>query len=464
MSEYVAYLAVANSKGIVYLTRVSREFQSIDSIQINSRSLYHDPTNQSTITAMQWSESPHQPESLALVFTRLGEIILCQISTSGILSSTVSCELPRPDPRLDWAGITNWAPCTGLSTIPILEQTSIIITLFNGLVYVFDYNHTNHHFVCDRFRSFQLSSDLRFRFRKLVGSAVTKQEVMSVYGSGCDPADELMELLETPKPCYQIAPLKSLLPALFSLEIPNQRLLELLEVDHYLDPKRDDSIGLENKSIQHDLFQNRLMDGLRIKLNLCRFLIDRFQLNLTIHSSDLNDEISGQIVDCYVKIKRRIYCEVIRMIDRFLEGLNPDSLSEFETKMKRRYRLASLVIGNRPEPTLVQLLAPEVPSHRLLDSDRLEGMSLEGEGGMMMMEEECPACERGIGFENLSLGVCERGHVWDRCLISFEVLNDCQLRICEGCDRKVKVRLGDRIEGLVKDRGCLYCGNRWKMN
>lgn len=73
--------------------------------------------------------------------------------------------------------------------------------------------------------------------------------------------------------------------------------------------------------------------------------------------------------------------------------------------MLKRYQHASQSIKEALEPTIPQLLSPDVPSHRLCDSDRLSS-------GLVDDDEKCPACDGSIGFDNLSIAICEVGHVW----------------------------------------------------
>ncbi|KAI9599651.1 hypothetical protein KEM48_008865 [Puccinia striiformis f. sp. tritici PST-130] len=213
--QLTAYLAVANSKGVVYLLKIYRPFERptkpllpTSHIKIETVGVYQDPLNQSSITYLKWLPSIGNTSS-GLVFSRLGEIVLlplpstadCQSSAS-LLDCAQAIQLPvlhSYDDRLCWADCNSWASCSEISTIPtgIPGHTSIIAMLSNGLIFVIKERidtsdpSASNSVEIDLEHSIQLSLDFRGKFRMIGFSAhpppnnvaITKLNVMSVFGS-----------------------------------------------------------------------------------------------------------------------------------------------------------------------------------------------------------------------------------------------------------------------------------------
>ncbi|KAG0144959.1 hypothetical protein CROQUDRAFT_723694 [Cronartium quercuum f. sp. fusiforme G11] len=441
-SDSQAFLALANSRGQVHVLRVVRVEQA--QLRIERELVFCDLNNSAVITNMKWIESEDEP---VLVFTRLGELLACSVSP-GSVPHVIA--IPPPDPRLDWAGAsTSWAPCTDLSIVP--RTKDIVLSMHNGLLYSATYSTSG--LSIDITRSYELSADMRAKLRRLAGRAVTKQDAMKIYGSKLvgsrgllswvfeidepnyfrykpenrqsvifalapisgfkrDPVGEVEWLLKEPVSCSRLAPVARLLPVLLDLEKESaetaKRMIELLTVD-----------GAQAPSL----------DSLRLRVTLSRFL--------------LRQSSSAALVDAHVKLSRLIAHAVVQTLSQTFRPT-----TDFATTA--RYAHASLTIPQPLEATIPQLLAPEVASHRLTDADRL-ATSLEG------FLDPCPACQVPIPFDNLRLGICGAGHVWDRCAVTFEILACGKVKTCEGCGRKAGVSTE------TWGRSCAYCGCRWRM-
>lgn len=132
--------------------------------------------------------------------------------------------------------------------------------------------------------------------------------------------------------------------------------------------------------------------------------------------------------------------------------------------MLKRYQFASHVIDRFPEPTLEQLLEPGRIDHKLLDQDRLLTVlerSDEAEDssplglGIDPPIESCPACLGPISFESLRFAICQLGHVWDRCSVTFQILSTTKLRVCTGCSRKsMRLLVGKPNDPLYEPQTC----------
>ncbi|MBW0496298.1 hypothetical protein O181_036013 [Austropuccinia psidii MF-1] len=325
----------------------------------------------------------------------------------------------------------------------------------------------------------------------------------------------LTGLLERPCPCIRTSPTMKLfnifhaLHALFSnpesyrslidLIVPYlNKLIHLLEVESLQDSAPSNNIisvaelmqiteqlaphsisGLIGErspsstlssSLIGELFDNEYLDRLRLKSNMCRFLLNKVdKVNFK--------EVRSELISIQVNISRLIHSEILRIITRFFHN-HQSRLSDDEKEVSERYHYATRVINQYPEPTLEQLLEPDEVDHKLLDQDRLQNTYL----GQSI--ESCPACQQQVTFDDLRLGVCELGHVWDRCSVTFQILATIKLRVCVGCGRKAlrsshqtedSKTLENNHEGnatknfmieilLNCARCCLHCGCRWKYS
>jgi len=83
------------------------------------------------------------------------------------------------------------------------------------------------------------------------------------------------------------------------------------------------------------------------------------------------------------------------------------------------------------------------------------------------LHNSCHICTAGVKFEDHSSAVCANGHVWERCSVTFELLQ--MPRTCVGCLRKVVLTVSGAEIGasswlgdvLAAALGCLYCGGQF---
>ncbi|WVQ82341.1 hypothetical protein IAT38_004469 [Cryptococcus sp. DSM 104549] len=63
--------------------------------------------------------------------------------------------------------------------------------------------------------------------------------------------------------------------------------------------------------------------------------------------------------------------------------------------------------------------------------EELEASGASGENGLagLSADEECPACSAGVGED----GKCEKGHEWERCVITHTLIVDIDYRVCSTC-------------------------------
>ncbi|PLW34654.1 hypothetical protein PCASD_11974 [Puccinia coronata f. sp. avenae] len=227
--------------------------------------------------------------------------------------------------------------------------------------------------------------------------------------------------------------------------------------DHQSDPDGhgcNTSLALKSQLISQ-IFYNHDIDELRLKINLCNFLlirIDKAQFTA----------LRTRLVELKVALSRAIHRIVLQTIAQFFSS-HQFRLSDHEKPVFNKYQCATRVIDRFPEPTIEQLLEPDQIDHKLLDQDRLcsatndslgNATSSISVGGEATEVEQCPACLQSVCFDSLRFAICRVGHVWDRCSVTFQILSTIKVRICTGCGRKSMVRGGgdERAKTIGPDR------------
>ncbi|CAH7673690.1 hypothetical protein BY996DRAFT_4619978 [Phakopsora pachyrhizi] len=230
-----AFLALANSKGLIYVLKVKRNFVrsifgALPIVQINVElhGIYHDESSKSAVTGLTWLKGSEKSD-LSLILVRLGELVAFKVKNDSefdknfglenyFLSAQVLKlpELQTFDQKLSWAECTSLAPCSGISVIPDQHDnsTNIILTLSSGLIYNIkhsEYKQSNHSVLITDNSSFlevdldlsiKYSLDFRRKFYKICKSLpinqahknkVSRQTVMKIFGSSVNSNDRFLK-------------------------------------------------------------------------------------------------------------------------------------------------------------------------------------------------------------------------------------------------------------------------------
>ncbi|KAI7941752.1 hypothetical protein MJO29_013826 [Puccinia striiformis f. sp. tritici] len=268
--------------------------------------------------------------------------------------------------------------------------------------------------------------------------------------------------------------------------------------DHHQSDKdpSEEKISLRMKSqlIQH-IFHNLNLDQLRLRINLCSFLLSRIDKHQF-------PALRTRLVENKVSLSRLIHRQVLQTIVQFLVH-HESPISDDEKAVYKRYQFASKGIDRYPEPTIEQLLEPDQIDHKLLDQDRLSISSDDPLSNPTLVTstlpddhlEHCPACSQSVCFDSLRFAICRVGHVWDRCSVTFQILSTIKVRICTGCGRKSKSITSSEEENKKKNQEerqevegpsqseeerlqslsivqvlldssvcCWHCGGRWRLS
>ncbi|GAA5905990.1 uncharacterized protein JCM6883_002515 [Sporobolomyces salmoneus] len=167
------------------------------------------------------------------------------------------------------------------------------------------------------------------------------------------------------------------------------------------------------------------------------------------------------------RLKTTIERELIRgVIGKFAKILSrTQGLSEIEKQYLTRLLLASSALPPPPPSNDAEFDEP------LQDPEALTTI-------FETSSSPCPACSAFIPFGNVRTGTClERGHVWERCSITLEVIRKVDVRTCSECHRKALSSV--TMSGIGQGRGeseemvervnemlgavgcCAYCSGRW---
>lgn len=77
--------------------------------------------------------------------------------------------------------------------------------------------------------------------------------------------------------------------------------------------------------------------------------------------------------------------------------------------------------------------------------------------------ETCPACDAPMPPTLAATASCPVGHVFDRCVVTYAVMDGVRTWTCVGCARQAYVPACEEIsKWLPAMTGCLACGNRWR--
>jgi len=217
--------------------------------------------------------------------------------------------------------------------------------------------------------------------------------------------------------------------------------LSQLCYDEGSDPNRDgsESFSALKSQLIRQIFYNDKIDHLRLKLNLCNFLLNRIDQGQFA-------TLRARLIELKVALSRIIHSLVLKTIAQLFPSHQYQPSAD-ERQVFNRYQYATRVIDRFPEPTIEQLLEPDQVDHKLLDQDRLSTApdSSLGNGTTAIPmggedPEQCPACLQSVCFDSLRFAICRVGHVWDRCSVTFAILSTIKVRICTGCGRKSIMR------------------------
>lgn len=76
--------------------------------------------------------------------------------------------------------------------------------------------------------------------------------------------------------------------------------------------------------------------------------------------------------------------------------------------------------------------------------------------------ETCPACNAVIPRELAATARCPAGHLFDRCVVTYALIEGVRTWTCVGCARQAYVPACEAVSRwLPAMTGCLACGNRW---
>lgn len=79
------------------------------------------------------------------------------------------------------------------------------------------------------------------------------------------------------------------------------------------------------------------------------------------------------------------------------------------------------------------------------------------------VDEVCPACDARMPPELAATARCPAGHLFDRCVVTYAVIDGVRTWTCVGCARQAYVPACEAVsQWLPTMTGCLACGNRWR--
>jgi len=77
-------------------------------------------------------------------------------------------------------------------------------------------------------------------------------------------------------------------------------------------------------------------------------------------------------------------------------------------------------------------------------------------------DEVCPACDAHMPPELAATARCPAGHLFDRCVVTYAVIDGVHTWTCGGCARQAYVPACDAVSPWwPATTGCPACGNRW---
>ncbi|TPX42521.1 hypothetical protein SeMB42_g02081 [Synchytrium endobioticum] len=166
-------------------------------------------------------------------------------------------------------------------------------------------------------------------------------------------------------------------------------------------------------------------------------------------------------------------CFIIRICGQILS--NPNSFPDMTNRVTT---ILAALIGKTSNAINSALNLPTT----------IEGVDTVVRGSSSLnMSEPCPGCEVLVPIENPFGSRCSKGHIFDRCAISLQLVATPDIRRCLGCSRIMVINARQRISSFAGMNGyreemtstapsgtpsflqrwldactiCPYCGNRW---
>ncbi|WFC94686.1 hypothetical protein MBRA1_001320 [Malassezia brasiliensis] len=85
------------------------------------------------------------------------------------------------------------------------------------------------------------------------------------------------------------------------------------------------------------------------------------------------------------------------------------------------------------------------------------------EGERCTLGEKCVACGAPVAFTLAPYAQCDAGHVFERCVATFALLDTPATQTCVGCDSQASVATLNEVRGAFPSAAaCSRCGNRWR--
>ncbi|GAA5852320.1 hypothetical protein JCM5353_006047 [Sporobolomyces roseus] len=173
---------------------------------------------------------------------------------------------------------------------------------------------------------------------------------------------------------------------------------------------------------------------------------------------DLPPNLSTSVKITQLVISRQLIKLVIEALTTILS--QTPSLSESEKALFSRLLLTSSAL-----PTLVPP-DQDPDSQAFFARQDIEQLSTGFESNL-----SCPACKAPVPLSNVRKATCLKGHQWERCSITLEIVSNVNVKTCSGCGRKCLVPPPSMEEGeddwkrvrevLGSVKSCGYCRGRW---
>lgn len=120
----------------------------------------------------------------------------------------------------------------------------------------------------------------------------------------------------------RLSPPASLLGTFVNLKTPSPRLLQILEEG--LTPPTEPILSSGSSALRRTLYDDEGLDGLRLRVNVSRFLINRARSGAEPNDIGLGLDQCQGLVDVHVMLCRRIASEVLRRILYYFETANTE--------------------------------------------------------------------------------------------------------------------------------------------
>ncbi|SCV70335.1 BQ2448_1729 [Microbotryum intermedium] len=493
--------------------------------------------DQRLVSQFKWI--PNDESLSTLAYTKLGTVTFVDLgpNTSEDPMSTYQLESLfeiELNTQGDWMGTTPWAPCCGIEWYA--ASKALVLALESSAFYFFGKSDGQWHFIdssetvkdesmiTTSAQATQIARQVFLRtFRQTYATRVKRQETQSAGGTwkkgarilglaGFGEDGQLGWLFENVSPDLmnykaightrtqfvvlpilgnvkgdrQRARLETILAAPFNaletsplavlrsfLRYADENLsnspwtfsiLNLLESDPTTIEAPTVSSITDRESTALTIFENLYVDA---PLNNLRYreLVARF---LARHAS-LPKGLKRKTVEVQQSLARKIVHQVMTRLGDMMSAAQ-EHLTPAELTISGRILLASASFTDaetkrEDEEEEETLPLPDTLLHTF--------------GG----SEHCPACSSPIALKSVRSAACERGHVWERCSITLQVVDTVVVRTCVGCERKAFLGLKKGKEGVQEGwvgsspnqesgivetmlrecKACLYCGCSWMM-